>query len=192
MTFALQQALHVSMRCLTSKAILKCDRPGVFLVRAPRREGPEIVWSDQHLEGEPYVKNYVSFYIDDEVSVKRILASGKKSRGTWEADTFFTPFPVQEKNNERPFYPKVFLIMDTSRGLVIGYEMMADLEAEGHRCVDRIVDLVGKQEIPSRIVVECDETYYLLKEACHQLNIPLKKVEQLKYIPQAREDMFNR
>ena len=70
--------------------------------------------------------------------------------------------------------------------------MMADLEAEGHRCVDRIVDLVGKQEIPSRIVVECDETYYLLKEACHQLNIPLKKVEQLKYIPQAREDMFNR
>ncbi len=192
LTLALQQALEISLRCRSSKAILEGDQPRTFLVRVPRMQGKNITWLDQYLKAASVVKKHVSFKITDELLLRKILTSGKRDQAVWEVDTFFAPFPVQEKKNERPYYPKVFLILDSSRDLILGHEMIKDLSQEGYRCIHYISDLMDELIIPSQIVVERDETYYLLKDLCRQLNIPLKKVEQLASIPCVRKDMFSR
>jgi hypothetical protein len=39
------------------------------------------------------------------------------------------------------------------------------------------------------MIVEKEETRYLLEKVCRQLQIPLEKVNQLKVMPGVREDM---
>ncbi|MDD2360802.1 MAG: hypothetical protein PHE66_10230 [Syntrophaceticus schinkii] len=192
LTLALQQALEVSLRCRSSKAILECDQPRTFLVRVPHIQGKNITWLDQYLKAASVVKKHVSFKITDELCLRKILTSGKREQAVWEVDTFFAPHPVQEKKNERPYYPKVFLIFDSNSDLILGYELIKDLSQEGYRCIHCITDLMEELIIPSQIVVEQSETYYLLKDLCRQLSIPLKKVEQLASIPWVREEMFSR
>ncbi|MDD4402302.1 MAG: hypothetical protein PHI24_10615 [Desulfitobacteriaceae bacterium] len=192
LTLALQQALEVSLRCRSSKAIIESDRPNTFLVRVPHNQGGIITWVDQYLEPAPIIKKYVSIEIKDELRLRKVIASGKSKQDVWEVDTFFAPFPVQEKKNERPYYPNVFLIVDRNTDIILGHEMTKDISEEGYQFIHCITDLMIELKIPSRILVERDETYHLLNDICRQLNIPLKKVEQLASIPQIIEEMFSR
>lgn len=192
LTLALQQALEVSLRCRSSKAIIESDRPNTFLVRVPHNQGGIITWVEQYLEPAPIIKKYVSIEIKDELRLRKVIASGKSKQDVWEVDTFFAPFPVQEKKNERPYYPNVFLIVDRNTDIILGHEMTKDISEEGYQFIHCITDLMIELKIPSRILVERDETYHLLNDICRQLNIPLKKVEQLASIPQIIEEMFSR
>ncbi len=192
LTHILQQAQDVSRRCRDSKAILKHDHSGTFLVRVPSIEKGTIHWSDQYLEAAPFVTKHPIFKITDELNLRRLLSSAKRSGDTWEADTFFIPMPVQEEKGERPYYPKAFLLFDSNRGLILAHELMQDYSKEGQHCLDRIVELISRTAIPSRILVGREETFHLLKEICHRLKITLKKVEELSSIPQIREELYNR
>lgn len=192
LTLALQQAMAVSLRCRSSKAILKSERANTFLVRVPHDQGGIITWADQYLEPAPIIKKYVSIEIKDELRLRKIKASGKSKQAVWEIDTFFAPFPVQENKNERPYYPRLCFIVDSNTGLILGHETVKDITEEGYQIIHYITDLMIESKVPSRILVERDETYNLLKDLCRQLNIPLTKVEQLASIPQIREEMFSR
>jgi hypothetical protein len=193
LTLVLQQALEVSLRCRGGKAILEHNEPFTFLVRVPREQVGLIEWVDRYLKAVPSeVEEYPSFKMIDELRLRRILASRKKSEGTWETDTFFMHYPVQDGKKERPYYPKIFLILDGSTGLILRHELMKNIWHDGYLCIEAILQLVGDKGVfPSRIMVEREETYYLLEDACRQLNISLEMVEQLKLMPEVREEMMS-
>lgn len=191
LTLALQQALKVSLRCLSSKNILQSKHPRTFLVRVSENSEQGTAWSDRYLEAAPHAVRHSAFKITDELSLRRVLASGKRGRETWEADTFFAPIPIRDGKGERPYYPKAFLIFDNSRELILDQELMEDFARERHRCIDLIINLMLKSTIPSRIVVERDETYCLLRDLCAGLGITLEKVEKLKSIPLIKEELYN-
>ena len=190
LTLVLQQALKVSLSCLSSKAILQKEHPPTFLVRVPDNMGQKMTWSDRYLVAAPHIVKHVPFKITDELALRRVSASGKKDRATWEVDTFFAPIPLQEKKGERPYYPKAFLVFDDSRGLILDHELMQDFTKERHRCIERIIKLMRNSTIPARIVVERDETYCLLKDLCAGLNVTLEKVKKLKSIPRVKEELY--
>ena len=73
----------------------------------PRRAGPEIVWSDQHLEASLREKLRI-FYIDDEVSIKEFWLP-VKSRAPGKQTPFSHPFPFRKRIMKGPFIPKSFL-----------------------------------------------------------------------------------
>ncbi|CEO88548.1 hypothetical protein SSCH_2060001 [Syntrophaceticus schinkii] len=126
-------------------------------------QGEIITWLDRYLEPAPVIMKYVAFEITDELLLKKILTSGKRKQAVWEVDTFFAPFPVQEKKGERPYFPKTFLILDSKTGLILGHEMVKDISEEGYHCIQCLTDLMVDSKIPSRILVERDETYHLNK-----------------------------
>ncbi len=218
LTRILQQALEVSLRCREDETVLEKTGEDTFLVRVPREagetggasggrgargapgvreedaeEGPGIVWEDQYLHVVLSHEEYASFHVVDELLLKRTLSSGNKRRGTWEVDTFYLPLPIQEKKDSRPYYPKVFLVLDKTSGLILRHETIQDLQEEGYRCIHAIVELVSeKGKIPARIAVERDETFFLLRDACLQMNIELEKVRGLEVMPEIREALFNR
>ena len=205
----------MSLRCREDGSILEKEGEDTFLVRVPREageegeaggasglgaareesveEGPEIVWEDRYMHVAPPQEEYVSFHVVDELLLKRSLSPDKKRRGTWEVDIFYLPLPIQEKKDTRPYYPKMFLVLDKTTGLILRHEMIQDLREEGYRCIHAIVELVSeKGKIPARIAVERDETHFLLRDACLQLNIELEKVRGLEVMPEIREALFNR
>ena len=111
--------------------------------------------------------------------------------GIWEIDTFWIPFPVQEGKNTRPYYPKIFLILDAVTGLILCHEAMENIRKEGHFCIKAIIQLINDDLAPARIIVERDETYYLLRKACRQLKITLEKVAYLKLMPKFRKKILS-
>lgn len=192
LTVALQQSLEVALRCRRDKAILEHEKPFTFLVRVPEKEGERIVWSDRYLEASLPVKEYISFTIADELYLKKIVKSLRRGKDIWEAEAFWVPYPVQEAKNKRPYYPVVFLIVDRTSGLILGHELLKNLQEDGYSCINLLLKVVSKGGLaPSRIVVRRQETYCLLEKACRQLEIPLEKVERLKVIPAVREEMLN-
>lgn len=190
LSHVLRQALEVSLRCRRNKAILECGGERTFLVRVPRKRKDKIIWEDRRLGAPLLVKEYPSFEISDELRLRKILASGLRGSAVWEIDTFWHPSPVRDEKNERPYFPKVFLILDQGRGLILRFELLSNMAEEGYRCIEAMLNLLQKNVFPSRILVEREETYCLLEKACRQLKIPLKKVKRLERMAEVREEMM--
>lgn len=191
LTTALQQALVVSLRCRESNEFLSSGGQGVLRFRVPRKAGGQIEWDDQFRKALGKKNTYVSIEIADELRLKKILAAGRKRSGTWEIDTYWLPAPIQKSKGEKPYYPKVFLMVEHSRGLILCYLLTSGLEKEGHLCIETMLDLVEKNNLlPARILVERAETYYLLEQVCRQLQI-LLDMAPLRRLPEAREAMLS-
>ncbi len=191
LTQILLQAREVALRCRRDKSILDHPEPRTFLVRVPRKEGGAVAWDDQYLKVACPVKKYPSFEITDELRLRKVRTSLKKGRGTWEADIFWLPTPVREDKGDRPYFPKAFILLDRSSCLILGHTTLANPFEDGYKCIDVIIGQVSDKGVPSRIVVDGDETYNMLKKACRQLDIPLEKVDQLEVVPEVRKVIFN-
>lgn len=191
MTEILHQAREVALRCRQDKSVLEHEETENFLVRVPFEQEGSIYWEDHYPEIPEFDKTYVSLKITDELKLKKLQASLKNSKkeGTWEADVFWLDSAVRENKNERPYFPLTFLLADASSGFLIGNEIIKNLEEEGDRCIDALLKVLMEGKAPTKIVVENMETYYLLGDVCQQLDIPLRLVEQLKIIPDAREEL---
>lgn len=190
LTLVLQQALEVCWRCREEKSLLERSGEDGVLIRVPQKEGAQAGWIDRYRKLPALEKHYLSVNITDELYLRRVVASIKETRGTWEVDTFWLPFPIQEHKSVRPYFSKAFTILDRSSGLILRQELMKDLQQEASRCIEALTQLISSQNwAPSRIAVERDETYYLLLESCRQLEIPLEKVERLQLLPELREKM---
>ena len=74
--------------------------------------------------------------------------------------------------------------------MIINLELIADIKTESYKCIDRLRSTIEHTgEIPGTLVVEKDDTYYYLLDACEQLNIELKLAEKLMVIPQIRNEL---
>lgn len=190
LTHVLNEALNVSLRCKNGKAILDHKTPLTFLVRTatPGKNG-ELIWEDQYLTAEPPKQDFVSFYINDEMRVKRLRSIKPQKKTILEADTFFTPPPVKEGG--RPYYPKVCVLLDHSSGMIISFEMFKDINNEGYKCIEMLANYIEHSgRMPSKLLVSREETYYLFTDVCRQLGIKLEMVDRLDFMEEARYGMF--
>jgi hypothetical protein len=191
LTHVISQALDVSLRCRGGKAILDHDIPFTFLVRvATHGKNGELIWKDEYLTAEPPKQEFVSFHIIDEMRAKRLRSIKPQRKSILEIDTFFAPSPIKE--NGRPYYPKVCLLLDHSSGMVISFEMFKDIKEEGFKCIEMLANYVEHSGMmPSKLLVSRNETYYLFSDVCRQLGIELEMVERLDFMEEARHDMFS-
>lgn len=133
---------------------------------------------------------FVSFHIKDEMRLRRLVSTKPDKSIVLESDTFFTPSPVREK--DRPYYPKVCMLLDHHTGMVISFEMLANIKKEGYKCIDMLVNLIERNGVkPSKILVTRKETYYLYVDVCRQLDITLEVVDHLEFARQVRYGMSN-
>ncbi|MGI6085989.1 MAG: DUF7309 domain-containing protein [Acetivibrionales bacterium] len=182
LTHIITQALEVSVRCRESKKILEHKTLYTYLVRTNRKPGNgDSSWEDRYIDIEPFKPEFVSFHIKDEMRLKRLVSTKPIKGIVLEADTFFTPY-----------YPKVCMLLDHHRGMVVSFEMMTDLKKEGYKCIEMLVNFIERNSIkPSKILVSREETYYLYVDVCKQLGITLEAVDHLEFAGQVRHEMFS-
>ncbi len=191
LTHVLRQALDVALRCRREKSILKHDTPFTFLVRVPvPGENGILMWEDQYLTAEPPKRGFISFYIADEIRAKKLRSIKPQKNLVFETEVFFAPSPVRERR-ERPYYPKVCLLLNHGNAMVISFEMFKDINREGYKCIEMLASYIERSgRKPSKLLVSREETYHLFADVCQQLGIQLEMVDGLDLMEEVRHSMF--
>lgn len=192
LTHILQQSLEVSLRCKNNKNLIIKKNPYSFAARIPTINSKgEINWKDKTIEMEPAIPKCTSFCLADEIKARRLSSAKSDHRIVFEADAFYIPAPIKEEG--RPYYPKASLIVDHNSGMLIYSELLKDINTEGHKIIDALINFIEENDRkPYKILVKRREIYYLLIGICEQLDINLEVAEQLEFVEEIKEELFDR
>ncbi|MDA8228091.1 MAG: hypothetical protein M0T74_10425 [Desulfitobacterium hafniense] len=190
LTHILKEALEVSLRCQDEKEILEHATPLTFLTRVGQKhDDGRVEWVDQYLTAETFNPQYASFSIQDEIRLRKLKTIKVNQQLIIEAATFYLPSPVKE--NGRPYFPKVGVFIDHQSGMALSFDIVTDIETEGYKIIEKLISFIEQNQLkPAKILVELDETYYLLQDVCQQIGIILEQVEYLQFAQEFREEMF--
>ncbi|MGQ9630970.1 MAG: DUF7309 domain-containing protein [bacterium] len=190
LTLALQQATEVALRFEKDEDMLTPPEEGYYLVRVPERKGNDWEWRDEWLRPLPMEKRRVGVKPINEVLLEKVKKiSGR--RGTWEVGFFYSPVPVKEEEDERPYYPLVFLCVDHHSGFILGTHISGPREyaAEFPEQFLSSIEKIGF--LPEEVQVEREGAWELLEPVTSKLNVKLKLVKRLQMLKGARNHLFN-
>ena len=137
----LRQAVDVCERVRTEPDLLRSRPAGELLVRVKTVDGR---WIDEWLKPPEQVP---AGYPEPEIDareVSMVKASAARNDGTWEADLFYAPTPVQEERNARPFYPVAMTWMDSETGICLAVDLLPESgepESRGNELVGKLLAL---------------------------------------------------
>jgi hypothetical protein len=189
-THILYQAIDVAMRCKENKDILTSDSALTFLVRVAKTDADQnLIWEDQYITVEPPANDFISFHLKDQALLHKLKMMKKQPALVLEADAFSFPAAVGEKD-ERPYFPTEAILVDHKTGLILSYNMFTNIRHEGYKAIEMLIDFIMKNNVlPSKLLVQNDECYYLFKDLCQQLDIELKIAARLKNIESVKKEM---
>lgn len=183
---ALQQSVDVARRFKENPEMLNSQFRNRYLVRVPRKEGHGVVWRDEWIEPVVLERKEMAMQPVDEEYLNKIRKRRPQRNGVWEVDFFYCPQAVQEKD-ERPFYPRIILLVNHSSGLIMGFKLPEPetFASELQKALIETVENLGI--IPEEVLVKREETFKMLKPATYRLRIKLRKVKRLPLLEEAQE-----
>ncbi len=185
----LKEAVNVALACKKDKRILGKLEKGEILVRARQVTAGKEFWVNSYRKLEDYDQVYSVYSITDEIKLRNILKHARREDVIWEADTFFS-VPVQDKKNQRPYLPSIFLLADCSTEMIIQYDLIRDIENESYRLIDKLLSAIKSTKvIPKSIAVSKKEAYQYLSKACEQFSIELLYVKKLQLAPSIKKEL---
>ena len=194
LTVALEQTLEVAPRVKGNPNLLwgEDDRvDGDYLVRVARKEAGALVWQDQMMPVPEPESSPVRIVMDLEALAH--LKSLPPSRLELEVGFFIMPTPVRDKG-ERPYFPHMLLLVEESRGMIVGFEMMPPAATQellwGQIPLKIVCKLAELGARPKAIRVASELLANLLSPLGQELNCPIKQEEQLPALEEAREGIM--
>lgn len=109
-----------------------------------------------------------------------------------EIDFYMMEEPVQEKRNERPFFPFMFMLADHESGMILGVDMLTPLptlEEMWSEIPAIVVEKLADDLPPKEIHVKDDMLYLLLQPVAEEVGFNLKKQPRLKQIDRAKREL---
>ncbi|MGG1551885.1 DUF7309 domain-containing protein [Paenibacillus ferrarius] len=189
LTVALGQAAEVvEAHRHDPDAILQGDL-GTFLTRTSNRDVKHPIWSEVWLEPKlPLEDSDKEQRPLDEIRLTNAKKSLKGIVGEWEIDCFFAPMPIGE--GDRPFYPKMCLIVDRQTGQIIQYGL-SEKAAASAMLVEKFLETVEKfQVVPKAVLVSRDGVVNDLEPLLAKLDIEAYWTEVLPAVEEAKEGML--
>jgi hypothetical protein len=183
----LEQVLDVTPRYKTNPELLDPFNDERYLVRVPKQEGNELVWSDEYLRPAPIIEHQIKSPLD-EVSITATRAL-PRNRQRVEVDFFMMMTPTREKGKP-PVLPYAFLMVDARNGMINLVDLlqiettMDDLRGSiPMRLVD---DFLEKGSVPAEINVGEEWLYQLLQPLAQQVGFKLRLTDELPALDAAR------
>ncbi|MFQ6129655.1 MAG: hypothetical protein ACE5OT_02460 [Candidatus Hadarchaeaceae archaeon] len=190
LTLVLQQAIGVVLRFKKDKDMLTPPKKNHYLIRVPEKEGGSLRWKDKWLEPPPLEKTEVVAGPIDEARLERIKRTVSRQRGTWEADFFYFPGAVKEKEGERPYYPYAILFVDHPSSFIFGTDLVTQSELR-LEFGDKFLGTIESVEfIPKEVLVKKEEAFKILEPIASRLGVEIRKVERLMALEEAQAGMF--
>ena len=189
--YAMEQTLAMLPRFYDEEYLLPNPDEELILVRVPEQQNGNLVWRDEIKPIPPPETPEIVF----EIPVKLIDDQKKapQSKGlVLEIDLFYAPMPVGEKG-KRPFIPKMLLITEAKRGLILGCELIKPEETIPESIakvpLHLIENLLKLKERPSEIHVSSGLLFEAFKTFTQQINVKLCQVDMLPTMDEAKESL---
>lgn len=184
LTLALRQATQVALRLKKEPDRLAPRGENQYLVQVPIRHGDSWDWESQWLEPSPIEKTTVRTQPIDELRMHRIIKTIRQRQGIWEADCFYTPMVVEEK--DRPFYPRTVLCADHESGFVLGSEVVEPSEWQSEFPKKMLQWIENHRVLPNELWLRKREAVEILEPLTSRLSIKVQLAKHLEAIDEAQ------
>lgn len=186
---ALEQLLQVAPRFMKDPAILTpTETENEYLVRVSNQGK----WQDSVTRVTFRQEMTLDLMMDEEsLEALRKMMPGNLSL---EIDLHMMSEPVQEKTNERPFFPFMLMLADHDSGMILGVELLTpvpSMEAMWSEVPAKVVQKLAQGHPPKEVRVKDEMLYILLQPVAQEVGFNLKKESRLKRIDHARNELQN-
>ena len=178
---ALQQTLIVAKQYQEGQVKLDYLH-GKSILRYSEKANGELAW---HSRGcglaIPHLVHHPVEFTDD-LLVQRLKRISVRTNSVLQVDTCYLPMPVQETKNERPYFPRAFIVAEKRSGLILDYSTYQGPEHDADETLARISDLFLQRGIPKEIQVRPGQMASVLEDFCGKIDLKLRVVERLASI----------
>ena len=188
LTQAIQQVLVVVEDIKAGKVTIdKTKRQSILRYRPDNH--PEHEWLSKEIE-LPYLNPiYHEVPLQDEPLISEIKQAGKIKNAVFQVDICYSPSPVQESRDNRPYYPRLFLLIDKESEMILDAEVFEHKKEDANVALNKLISFFLENGVPEEIHVQNDALQAILTDLCKQTDIKLKKVNHLKIMNDAVEQM---
>jgi hypothetical protein len=184
---ALEQAAQVAPRVQADPEILEPAGPTVYLLRKPRSDAAGLSWEDQVVDVAGWEPDGIPIDISGrEMAAFRALPAGQADL---EADLFTMPVIIGEQG-ERPYAPRMLLLVERESDFILGFEMLApepSLEEMWGKLPNMVLAHCVRWGMrPSRIRVRSPLLYGLLEPVAAELGLKVDQQANLRALARAK------
>lgn len=196
LTVALEQAIEVALAFRRNPNYLippihPIEDEEVFLLRHQTEEWGEweSTWHIPDFEAATVIS--VTDY-DYAEMLRRLGIKFPSPEGTWEVDFLFMPGIVQERRDERPYYPRAVVCADAKSGLILDVHTSDPGKFE-HEVAPKFLEIIGKVGRPPKTLrVRNPEVAARLAAVTKAVGVDIKMVRWLPAVDEFRAELLRR
>lgn len=191
LALCLKQAMEVLPRYQKDPSLLSEADAESHFVRICQLVNGQEIWEDGRMPAPTQKSEPPPIIPVDEVGIARLKHLGKNMSGTWEVGYLYAPMPIQEKADERPFFPRLMLVCETETGIILTFHMERD-DTTPTRFRDHLIDFFAAYDyLPHRMFANHPITATILQPICRKLGIDFTYCQSLPTVEFAVSEMFS-
>lgn len=191
LTHALRQTLFVATNVAAGK--LKMDMEhGRTIVRYSEEKDGKLEWYSKEIQLVIPTVSYTPVKINNDILIQKIKNAGSMGNISLQADTCYMTSPVQEKRGERPYFPRLFILVDQKSGWVMDFEMYQSINDDANVALNKLMNIFLEKGIPKEIQVRGDAMAAILDDFCKKIGVKLRVVKHLSVLDEVMEEMAHR
>jgi len=188
---ALEQTIEMADRLKKDINLLITSEEGEYLIRSSKKIKGQKIWEEEWIKynrvtTEDNIK--YNFQID-EIRLQKIKEEYEQKHKSWEIDWFYSPFHVTDK--EIPYYPVMYLCVDTESFYILDNSIFEDKEAGFKDYYENIIKIIEKNKtLPQKILVKKRDIYNYLKPITEYLGISIEIINNLQAINDVKKSLL--
>ncbi|GAB4367637.1 MAG: hypothetical protein Kow0042_08370 [Calditrichia bacterium] len=188
----LDQTKEVVQKARENRSLLMSDDEESYFLRKAVRENDKDFWQDSTLKIIPKAPHSAQFKVKkNQMATLKTLTPQKV---VLEIAVFIIPEAVKGKGT-RPYYPYSLLLVDTSRKIIIGNQLLKPipgLTEMWSTVPSQIVEILAKlQFLPQTISVNSELLHQYLLFLSEEVGITIELKDNLPYIDDARRHLLD-
>lgn len=178
MTCILKQSVIVYKEHISGKKTI--DPSGRKLITRSRREKDDgYIWSSRESDLRIPVVSYKDIKLEDNDFFRELNRTKRRSNTIYQIECRHVNLPIQKNNNERPYYPKMFFVLEQDTKCVIEHYLFDQNDNEIKIIFEKLSLLLTKYGLPVRIKVGNERMKSVLSEFCTKTGIMLEERNDL-------------
>ncbi|MDK2836736.1 MAG: hypothetical protein PWP21_1513 [Thermosediminibacterales bacterium] len=170
LTHALKQSLFVALNVRDGNLKIDMEK-GRTILRYSTKE--KLNWYSKKIELGIPTCLYKEVEINDDMLVYRLKKSKKHKNLILQVDTLYMPSPVRE-SNERPYYPRLYVVADAKSGSIMDYEMYKNTKDDADVSLNRMIGMFLNKGLPSEIHVRDERMAAILGDLCKKTGVKMR------------------
>ncbi len=193
LTIALDQAIQIAERMKEDPDIVYPEDNESYLVRVAQKKNGDFIWKDSWMKPEPMEEKFFVLNLRENTDLQNHLEEikhqYKQKNDIWEVGVSYFPQPVQETNDERPYYPKLMVLADHHSRLILSFAM-GDQDQYQHTFVKEFLSFLDRfKMLPKKIMASDEEFLRLFQPMTDKLGIELVQTPYLEAIEDIEDSM---